>query len=815
MTTILRLGCLGVLAGALLPAARSQEAPVNLALGRPYTMTAPNYALCKDADDAIQLTDGQRTEGHFWTRPSTVGWSGGKTVTLTIDLGADHPIDGVVFSTAGGVSDVLWPLSLVVLVSPDGQAWYEAGDLVAQALLEDPPPAYGTYATYAYRAGGLGTHGRHVCIVAEPGDQYLFCDEIEVIAGAPELLARPYAGPALPDSPDRAGLIRGHRLLVSQLARDLQAVRADLAAAPPPDAAGLTARADALAQRLRQLPRLPLDNFRAVLPMNDLERDIFALQAAVWRAQGKAPLRLWQGQRWDPLEPSEEPPAAATAPRLDVALMQNEWRADVLNITNAAAADGLVTLTLDGLPEAPAGGWLEVHEVQHVGTRRFTSVAAALPAAERVGSSWRVRVPAGMTRQVWFSVHAVGIEPGRYEGAVVAAGADTPPQRVPFHVHVSRLRFPERTTMNLGGWSYTNHIGAGGITAANRDALVAALKEHHVNAPWATSSVLPRGRMDDQGTFLEEPDTSAFDAFVDLWTEARYYMVYVAIGDWSRLSSGFDGAPRGTPAFTAKLAAWAHFWAGHLRRRGMAPRQLGLLIIDEPHNEAMYEALLAYARVIKDAEPEITLFIDPQPGDPESCLPMLRSMDVIVPHRPQWLQSKEWFPALFESLRQEGRQLGLYSADGPARSFDPYAYYLLQHWHCFAIGGTWSGFWSFGGDSRFSVWNEYASDGRGSYCPMYLDDEGVTPGKGMEAVREGVQDYEYLVMLRQAVEAAPAPRRNGDAWKDASRLLGEACARVLADSKGRDYRWDVPRDRSVAEAVRREVLAALEALAEP
>lgn len=814
MTHSVRSAVIGALLGLVPVSSSAPGQPVNLALGKPYEMPTPNYSLCADPDDVRQLTDGVRTKGHFWTQKTTVGWSGGRAVTITLDLGQDSPIGAVALSSAGGVADVQWPTGIMVLVSPDGKAWHELGDLVGLAALTKPVPAYGQYATYTYRAEGLDTHGRFVRFLVEPGDQYFFCDEIEVTAGAPELVAKPYASPPIPDAPDLGRMLAFNRLIKAQLGRDLQALRESLhtSALPAEAKQALLAKAESLATRVQALPQQSPEGFRAVLPFNDLEREIFRVQAEVWRAQGKPALRIWQTHRWDPLAPSQEPPPGAPPAALDIVMMQNEVRAGVVNLTNAAAADQTVRLRLDGLnPDAPTG-WLSVHEVLHVGTRRFTSVAAALPPATRDGSGWTVTVPSGMTCQVWFSVRSSALPVGDRRGVLLLESADSALARVPFRVRVSTVRFPDRTTLNLGGWSYTNRIGQGGVTAANRDALVATLKEHYVNAPWASAAVLPLGTFDEQGRYTEPPDTAAFDAFVKLWPEARHYMVFLGIGDWGSMTGGFAGSPRGTPLFEMKLAAWTRFWAGHLRELGLKPQQLGLLIVDEPHDQAMYEAILAYTRVINRTEPDLTLWVDPQPGEDQTCLEMLRSMDVIVPHRPQWLQSKDWFPALFAGLRQEGKELGFYSADGPARSFDPYAYYLLQEWHCFKVGGTWAGFWSFGGDSRFSVWNEYAAADRGSYCPMYLDDTGVTAGKWMEAVREGVQDYEYLVMLRQAVAAAKAAG-NASRAAAAAALLDGACDRVLAEAQGRTYRWDVPRDRSVADTVRLEILDALSALA--
>jgi len=803
--------CRPLLAAVLVPAWPALLA-ANLALHKPYTMPAPNYQLCTDPDDATQLTDGQRTTGHFWTSKTTVGWSSSRPIEITIDLGKVQPVGGISVSTAGGVADVHWPTGILVLLSDDKRGWALVGDLVELSDKEAPAPAYGTYNTHVYGTDQITGRARYVKLVVETGEIFFFVDEIEIVEGTPELLAQPTKGTPVDDVRRFVTKHAFARLLRAELMRDLQAVRDDIATAPVTVRAALQEAAQALGMRVGLTVIEDTKAFRAIVPMVPLQREILRLQAKVWQAQGKPPLRLWQTHRWDPLATTAEPMPNAPAPAVDIAMMQNEHRADVLNVTNASDQEMALALRIQGVAGTPHPPWLTVRQVLAVGTRRSVAVAAALPEAERNATGWTIHVPAGMTRQVWFDVCSKTLSPGLHQGQIVLTGGPGAPQATPLAIRVHDLQFPQQTTLNLGGWSYTDRVGAGGVTEQNREGLIAYLRDHHVNAPWATSNILPKGTFNEAGDFVELPDTEPFDDFRKLWPQARHYMVYVAQGDGGRISEDFAGFALGTPAFEKALANWARFWAAYMRRSGLQPEQLALLIIDEPHGPEWYDALSQYTRVINQAAPELTLWVDPQIHDAETCLEMLRSVDVIVPHRPQWLAQKPWFHDFFGQLRAEGKQLGFYSADGPARTFDPFAYYLLQQWHCFKIGGTWAGFWSFGGDSRFSVWNEYAAAGRGSYCPSFLDPEAVTPGKYMEAVREGVQDYEYLVMLRQRIALLTANGCQHAALPAARKLLAGACDRVLAEAGAKAYRWDQPRNRTVADTVRREILAALTAL---
>ncbi len=805
------MGCCVLL--VLAAAARGLGGETNLARGRPYTLSPrPNYAHCTDPGDATQLTDGVLTQGYFWTQKTTVGWQGGALAFVTIDLGEVRPIGGASFRTAAGVAGVEWPASLAVFTSDDGKQWFPAGDLVELSESGAPPPM-GKHAIHVFRTATLRSRGRFVQLACVPTGPYLFVDEIEVFEGDAALLAEPRRSEAIANVAQLMDTLQLTRLLRAQLRRDLAAAREDIESPDTPAAekATLGKAAQELEQRIAAMPLVSPDGFRAVLPMNDLERDIFRLQAAVWRAQGKPPLRVWTCHRWDPLDPSSEPAKDAPQPRLDVAMMSHEWRADVLNLTSAADSDRQVRLWLEDLPGGSNTPYVAVHEVQHVGTRHFVSVAAALPLARRDGDAWTVTVPSGMTRQVWFSFHPTDVKPGTHSGRVRLDDGSV----VALTLRVAPLRFPDETTLCLGGWDYTNEERIYGVTPQNREALVKLLREHHVNAPWATRKALPDGKYDRDGELTEPPNTANFNAWLKLWPGASQYMAFVAIGDYGTLRSAFAGSEAGSPLFNKKVGAWIRFWAGHMRGLGLKPSQLGLLLVDEPNRKEQYDATVAWTRAIKAAEPDVLVWVDAMPQELETCREMLAAVDVLVPNRAAWLEKDDAYRKLFLDQREAGRQLGFYSCSGPARTFDPYSYYLLQQWHVFAIGGRWAGFWAFGDTGGSPCWNEYVSKGNGPYCPLYLDEASVTTAKYLEAIREGVQDYEYLAMLRARIAELERVKQEHPRLAEARKLLAAAPDRVVGTVGATAFRWDKPKDRTLADRVRREILDMLVALDEP
>jgi hypothetical protein len=442
-------------------------------------------------------------------------------------------------------------------------------------------------------------------------------------------------------------------------------------------------------------------------------------------------------------------------------------------------------------------------------------VAAALPPARRDGDAWTVTVPTGMTRQVWLSIDTADLAPGEYAAVIRLDAEGIPTGHVPLRLKVWPLRMPDVKTLRLGGWSYTNGRGLRGVTPANRDAFIAYLRSRHVSTPWASRSAMPPGTFDARGSYIRKPDTAEFDDWVRRWPGATRYLVLASVWQHARGPSSFAGSRMGTPLFEKKVTAWIRFWADHMRDLGMEPDRLGLLLVDEPVDRERYDAIRVWAEIIQRAAPEIVIWEDASPREYDAFDAMAEVCDVLVPNLRHWLRRDEAFRERFRALRRAGKDLGFYSCDGPARSFDPYAYYLLQAWQCFREGGTWMGFWSFGDNAGASCWNEFVSRGQGPYCPWYLDADSVTPAKYMEAIAEGVQDYEILRMLRDRLAALRRAGKATEAVTRAERLLDKGVARVLAGGSVAHYRWDRPKDRAAADRVRLEALEALTALPEP
>lgn len=782
----------------------------NVARGKRYTLQpTPGYPHCTDPGDTTQLTDGQYTAGYFWTQKSTVGWLRNQDLVITLDLGEHVPIRGVSFNSAAGIAGVKWPSAIRIQVSVDGRAYHELGDLLK--LSATPPAPDGNYTVQRFHTTGLQAHGRYLKLLISPVGNCTFVDEIEVYRGDEAFKQAALPGKAIIYPPEYFDADMFTVNFKRRLGLDLETVRTLLEHEKLP--AALRQRTDAaiaeLSAAIPEHPAMDAKTFYGVLPFSPLHERIYALLGAARAAMGKAPLVAWAANPWDYLAPTDLP-ANPPRPLLSTALMQGETRACTLNLTNCH--DELLTahLRFEGLPAALAQG-LRLHDVLWTDTPASVPVAAALPELAAQDGRYEVSLPAGMTRQVWFSVTARDVPAGVHRGTLVIEDAAAQPLRVPVSVRVFDLQFPERPRLRTGGWDYTNTT-LYSVTQQNRPAFIAHLQSRGVNSPWATSGVLALPEFDATGQFVKPPSTQSLDNWVRDWPEASGYYVFCHVDGVA------DPKPE-DPLFSAKVGNWIRFWVDHLKSLGIGPDRLYLLLVDEPGSEKEDAVIIAWAKAIKAAAPDVNVWDDGTRPLERMTPDILAAVDYMCPHRPSLMADKQpATPAVYRQQKAGGKGLYLYSCWGPTRTLDPYAYYRLQAWDAFRMGAEGSFFWAMGGGGGGSCFNDYVQKNT-SYTPVFLTPDSVTAGKHLEAIREGQADFEYLCMLRDRIAELEQRQPQHRLLAQAKALLAKAADRVLKAPGAEideyavtEMRWNAPRDRNQADAVRVEVGEMLEKL---
>lgn len=777
----------------------------NIAKGKTYTFSAkPNYALCSDFGDDVQLTDGVYTSGYFWAQKTTVGWQGKRPVVITFDLGKIEPIRGVSYNTAAGTAaGCTWPVSVYVLVSTDGTNYFTIGDLVALSNKCNLPPTEG-YAVHRYWIDSMRTFGRYVQLVIDPGGPYCFIDEIEIYRGEYSWITQQPMG-----VPSRGGIdfFRSNVVnnsIKSRLYSDVREARDDIKRSGLGErkVVNLLAELDAIDLMIPRMPHVDPKSFAAILPINDLQALVFSVRAKMRRLKGLPPIETWVSNPLDYITPTQNPDSASRR-HIDVAMIRGEWRSAVFNLKNSGPNPAHIQFSINGLPGGNNPNYISVYEVQWTDTTELKLIGAALKKISCTKSSYFTIIPAGMVRQIWLSFHPVNILPGDYTGRIIINKLGGNKHGIPLKFRLFPLTFPEMPTLHIGGWDYTDSDTAYGVTVKNRDALIAHLQERFVDSPWATSRVLPFGDFDLDGNFLKKPDTSQFNAWIARWTNARRYYVFLNVGD------SLAGSPSGSEAFVAKVKTWINYWVEYAATKGLQPEQLFLLLLDEPSSNDKDRVIISWAKAIRAAQPKVMLWEDPAYRNPENAMEeMMSSVDVLCPNRIQMLNEGKHFEDFYRKQNTKGRRLDLFSCSGPMHLLDPYSYIRLQAWACWDMGAESTLFWSFCDTGRGNPWNPYLAYSM-NFAPMFLAPDSVTPGKHMEALRESVEDFEYFVMLKDAIAKT---NTFNPALPKANELLQYGARRVLDATNANKLNWSDDKDRWIAEEVRLEILKTIVAL---
>ncbi|MBO4345783.1 MAG: hypothetical protein J5833_08500 [Victivallales bacterium] len=246
-----------------------------------------------------------------------------------------------------------------------------------------------------------------------------------------------------------------------------------------------------------------------------------------------------------------------------------------------------------------------------------------------------------------------------------------------------------------------------------------------------------------------------------------------------------------------------------MQAQGKQPSQLVLLLVDEPNNHAQDEIIIAWAKAIKAANSGALIFEDPLYSDPTKGLPeMFSSIDILCPNTSHRSQKNDEF---YIKQRQEGRTIWRYSCSGPAKLYDPIMYHRVQSWYAYEIGAVGTFFWAFGcGGGIGDSWNCYAQTGL-EFSPYFVSQTTTMHGKHSEAIREGVQDYEYMVLLQNRIDEL---RKRGNTQKaDKAQALFDAIFQATINKlANNDGNWKVAKDFDLLDTARLRILSILESL---
>lgn len=776
----------------------------NIANGKKYKLSpAPNYIRCTDPDDITQLTDGVFSKGLFWTATTTVGWNHVNPASIEIDLDSISPISGIAFNTSAGSAGVRWPKAIYIFVSNDAHTYRYVGDLMSLNQNEDLP-AYGSRVVRRIWTNNLHEHGRYVRLAVIPDKSRIHVDEIEVFEGVWSEYEKAERSFEIEDVDAFIVQLKLKSAISKRLRQDIYDVMKKLDTVENADF--YRQQLEAVLAEIPNMKDVNPEPFQTCFPINELHERIFGVQAALWRAQGMDEVTVWQKNKWDMMRPSEEPNGGP--PTIELEMMRNEYRNAAFNLTITRDTVTELSLKISGLPGGSNPSYITVHKVDFTDTYDGIPVMAALPEVSISSNGYHLTLYPGITCQVWLTFDSGSLAPGEYKGSIEIEGEGIV---VPVALKVYPMKLPDKLALHLGGWDFTDRVGRNDLTLKNRDALTSVLQAYKVDTPWASSAVFGRGKYDADGNMVSRPDIRKLDSWLRRWPEAEKY--FVSIG----ANESFCGLEIGTDAFKTAVGQWITYFVKVLAIRNIRPEQLGLLLVDEPRSIEQYRIVIAYAEAIKAAQPSVLIFEDVLLDQPwKAPQEMFELSDIQCINWPGlWLEASDRFVDFYMTNQATGKKIWFYSCRGPGRLMDPYTYFYLPSWSAWKQGAEGISFWAFGDSNGASSWNEYLATTHGSYTPLFLDEDSVTSGKQMEAIREGREDYEYLKMLKTRIDLLETQNIENDKIDAAKSILSDAVDSVTSGITEASIRWDYEKNRSGADTARINILDALMLLETP
>jgi len=806
----------------------------NIALGKRCSMTpAPNLKWCKDEEDSLQLTDGKIYDGNekLWNQKGTVGWNGIRPVRITVDLGKIEPINGVGFHSAFNKS-VRWPFSIAVFVSETGKDYRFVTELVNPVWEDDgfPPedhPLGGQDSRFFwYRKEGLEAQGRFIVFVVS-APSHVFCDEVEIWQGEEQNIKVSTSATVINDLEayvsirnfflaDIKGIIRHVRSLSDKARKNIEAKIDDVETK--------LANADMISFRST--------GYRAIAPLNDLHRELFKINAETLRLMGMPSLIVWQTHRWAPLGATEVPgnivlpqwwqriftssgfleDIVVETPILELELMDNEYRAEVLNLTNIKPGEQEINVSFRNLPGGKTPSYIRVYQVEYVAISGGKMIADALSEATKNSEGYNILIPSGMTRQVWFGFHPQGMKAGIYHGQIIIAPKGRIKRKVALDLTIAPFRFPDHPKLSSALWDYTDKpYGFGCMTDANVKLAIEDMRAHFVNTPYARSGSAcypAKNAFGVDGKLVGPLQTKGFDEWTARWPGARCYALCLGNSPPDFVA----GEAPGSECFNRKIAQWAAAFAGYAEKKGIPPERIMLHLYDECAGPEQYCLNTMWIKAIKQGCSRFGFFVNPFGCDrpvPE-LKAMLEEYNVIGVLFPVYSGIPE---LLTKECAKQGKELQLNNSPGggdSTRLLDPYYYHLLLAWHCWKSGAvsmsTWN-YWNY----PASAWNEINMD-TPSYGLVYTTEDSITSGKHWEALREGIEDYEYLAILQDSLKEAKANNEESVAILEAELFLRDAPGQVARKYETNLRHWNVSKDRAAADRARCRMLRLLQKL---
>jgi len=523
---------------------------------------------------------------------------------------------------------------------------------------------------------------------------------------------------------------------------------------------------------------LDIADMRAVIEQADASRERARLRAAFNRFKAATRAAGWRGSfaawqdsnPWDNVQPiAELPVAAGPPPAVEVWALGNEHEHAALNIV--ALENRPVTLRakvegLDGHVEMLRPVWLPTKwggPSTGSGPPRAMSRGGRVPDLLPGFKSGVVfDVVPGEPCQLWLHFSTQGLEPGVHQATLTLTSLEDQPSTLPVKImlDVSPLALPDQPSTRVCVWRGVSPDGSGGFD----DRVWDDLREHGVTVVYAPAA--PAQKCNEKGELGDEPDWKTFDDSARRLGDGGAFLFVSGFS--------FQGPANGwSPEWVRAMQETARRLDAHLHSMGIGNDRWAYYPVDEPclTGEESVDRFLRYARIIREAAPNIWIYANPAGAVSTDFLQRMSPYcDVWCPELSIVKTGpREWI----EIMRGSGRPIWSYEAPGDVRALKPLGFYRMQPWVAARHGIDGSGYWVY---SQSDLWGVGAEEP--GYGAMQIEaDKSLVTTRRWEATRDGIEDATLLHMLSDAMAAA---EKKGVDVSAARKLRQEALDAIAA-----------------------------------
>jgi len=395
----------------------------------------------------------------------------------------------------------------------------------------------------------------------------------------------------------------------------------------------------------------------------------------------------------------------------------------------------------------------------------------------------KLSVPPGETRIVWLTVNTFGRTAGNYCGELVLTPDGGTPRPIPLRVEVLPITLPSANPMRFSTWEW--FFGWRDKLVQNRDNwkyFHQDLIDHGANVFHAVMHI-PSRVADTNGNVVLGPEDflKYCDRFITLDKQSRYLI-------YGNIEAPFAPAIKGGSELRFPSPEHAKAYRGYvagiikfLKELGLTYDQFAFYPYDEIRDTQVATALKNYA-IIKEVDPQAKIFVTLGGKSQANFFESKEGLPVkdIAPFIDIWCQGlafHEYFAnrksehaqnlkKVLEFCKQTGKEVWSYNVTTRA-AYDlaPYQRYRLKPWGAYALGVTGYGFFG------LTIW-------KGDTFSAILPGPRPVPTIRWEAVRDGLNDVKYLVVLTEEIARAKQAGRP----TDRAEALREAALREVNEN---------------------------------